>query len=55
VFIVELLLLLLLFCGVGFELRAYTLSQFTSPILIGIFEIGPLELFAWASFEQQSS
>jgi hypothetical protein len=40
----------------GFELKACTLSHFTSPaFVIGIFEIGSQELFAWAGFEPQSS
>jgi hypothetical protein len=40
----------------GFELRAYTLSHFTSPFFVlGIFKIGPKKLFAPASFELQSS
>jgi hypothetical protein len=40
----------------GLELRAYTLSHSTSPFLVmGFFEIGSHELFAWAGFEPQSS
>jgi hypothetical protein len=36
----------------GFELRAYILSYSTCPIFVmGIFEIGSHELFAWAGFE----
>jgi hypothetical protein len=36
------------FCRLGFELRAYTLNHSTSPIFVIFFEIGSLELFAWA-------
>jgi hypothetical protein len=40
----------------GLELRVYTLSHSTSPIFVmGVFEIGSRELFAWAGFECQSS
>jgi hypothetical protein len=36
----------------GFELRAYTLSHSTSPIFVmGFFEIGSGELFAWGGCE----
>jgi hypothetical protein len=39
-----------------FELRAYTLSQFSSPIFVmGFFEIGSHKLFAQAGFEPRSS
>jgi hypothetical protein len=44
------------FAVLGFELRAYSLSHCTSPfIVMGFFEIGSLELFAWAGFEPRSS
>jgi hypothetical protein len=47
-----LLLLLLFFVVLGFELRAYTLSHSTSLIfVVGIFEIGSHKLFAQAGFE----
>jgi hypothetical protein len=37
-------------------LRAYTLSHYTSPIVVtGFFEIGSMELFAQAGFVLQSS
>jgi hypothetical protein len=39
----------------GFELRAYTLSHFTSTFCVGFFKIGSRELFAWVVFEPQSS
>jgi hypothetical protein len=36
----------------GLELRAYTLSHSTSSFFVkGFFQIGLLELFAWAGFE----
>jgi ascorbate-specific PTS system EIIC-type component UlaA len=36
----------------GFELRAYTSSHFTSPVFVmGFFAIGSHELFAWAGFK----
>jgi hypothetical protein len=36
----------------GLELGADTLSHFTSPFfMMGFFEIGSHELFAWAGFE----
>jgi hypothetical protein len=42
----------LFFAVLVFELRAYTLSYSTSPFFVlGIFEIGSHELFAWAGFE----
>jgi hypothetical protein len=37
----------LLFVELGYELRVYTLSHFTSPFLWVIFEIGSCQLFAW--------
>jgi hypothetical protein len=48
------------FVVLGFELRAYTLSHYTStriPFLcvMGFFEIVTLELFAQAGFPPQSS
>jgi hypothetical protein len=47
-----LLLLLLFFVVLGFELRAYTLSHSTSLIfVVGIFEIGSHKLFAQDGFE----
>jgi hypothetical protein len=40
------------FCDTGVELRAYILSHSTSPFfMMGVFEIGSCELFAWAGFE----
>jgi hypothetical protein len=40
-----------LFAVLGLELRAFTLSHSTNPIFCdGFFEIGSLELFAWAGF-----
>jgi hypothetical protein len=40
----------------GFELRAYTLSHSTSPLVVmSFFEIGSCELFAWAGFKPPSS
>jgi hypothetical protein len=43
---------LFIFAVLGFELRAYTLSHSTSPIfVIGFFEMGSCELFAWVGFE----
>jgi hypothetical protein len=45
-------LFLFFFAMLGFELRAYILSYSTCPIFVmGIFEIGSHELFAWAGFE----
>jgi hypothetical protein len=47
---------LFIFAVLGLKLRAYTLSHSTSPFFCdGFFEIGSLELFAWAGFEPQSS
>jgi hypothetical protein len=44
------------FVVLGLELRAFTLSQSTSPIFVtGFIEIGSGELFAQADFEPQSS
>jgi hypothetical protein len=45
------------FCVLGFELRTYTLSHFTSHIfMMGFFsKIGSHELFVQAGFELQSS
>jgi hypothetical protein len=44
------------FVVLGLELRAYALSHSTSPFFVmGVFEIGSQELFAWAGFEPQSS
>jgi hypothetical protein len=40
------------FSVLGFELRAYTLSHFTSPIFVkGFFKIGSLELLTQAGFK----
>jgi hypothetical protein len=40
------------FVLLGLELRAYALSHSTSPFFVmGVFEIGSLELFALASFK----
>jgi hypothetical protein len=39
------------FAVLGLELRAYTLSNSTRLSVLGIFEIGACELFAWAGFE----
>jgi hypothetical protein len=46
------LLFFFFFVILGFELRAFTLSHYTSPIFVmGFFEVGSRELFAWAGFE----
>jgi hypothetical protein len=48
--------LLFFFAVLGFELRVYILSHFTSPFfVIGIFEIESCELFVQAGFELQPS
>jgi hypothetical protein len=40
------------FVVLGFELRAYTLSHSTSLLFVmGVFQIGSHELFAWVGFE----
>jgi hypothetical protein len=40
------------FVVLGPELRAYTLSHSTKPFfVVGFFEIGSQELFAWAGFK----
>jgi hypothetical protein len=40
----------------GFELRAYKLEPLYQPFYVmGFFEIGFLELLAWAGFESLSS
>jgi hypothetical protein len=42
----------IVFAILGLELRAYTLSHITSLFFVmGVFEIGSLELFAPADFE----
>jgi hypothetical protein len=44
------------FSVLGLELRTFILSHSTNPIVVlGIFEIGSHEPFAWAGFEPQSS
>jgi hypothetical protein len=40
------------FVVLGLELRAYILSHSTNPFVMDFFEIGSLELFALAGFEQ---
>jgi hypothetical protein len=43
------------FFGLGFELRAYTLSYSSSPVFVmGYFEIGSGKLFALAGFKPRS-
>jgi hypothetical protein len=41
------------FAVLVFELRTYILSHSTSPVffVLGFFEIGSYELFAWAGFK----
>jgi hypothetical protein len=40
------------FLVLGFELRVYTLSHYTSPIFVmGFLKIGSHKLFAWAGFK----
>jgi hypothetical protein len=45
------------FAELGLELRAYTFSHSTSTffLMLGIFETGCGELFAWDVFKPQSS
>jgi hypothetical protein len=44
------------FLGLGFELRAFTLSHSTSPVVVkGFSSQGLAELFAQAGFKPQSS
>jgi hypothetical protein len=40
--------------ALGLELRAFTLSHYTSLFVMGIFEIGCHELFAQAGFKLRS-
>jgi hypothetical protein len=45
-----------IFAVLGLELRAYTLSHFTSHFFVmGFFEIGCAKLFAHVGFEPRSS
>jgi hypothetical protein len=43
------------FAVLGLELRAYTLSHYTSLFVMGVFKIGSHEIFARGIFELQSS
>jgi hypothetical protein len=48
----EEVIIFFLFAVLGFEHRAYTLSQSTRPVfVIGFFKIESCDLFAWAGLE----
>jgi hypothetical protein len=48
----QVFLFFFLFCGMGFELRGFTLSHSTSPIFVmTFFEIGSHELFTWSGHD----